>query len=59
MKVETILFGVIEIPDTKELVETELHRCKERFYISQTRYLQCRIDCLESELDQYRRTEDV
>lgn len=24
MKVETILFGVIEIPDTKELVETEL-----------------------------------
>lgn len=57
--VETVLFGKMKIPDTKDEILKELERCKARFLISPTRYLQTRINCLECALDEFRRLDDV
>lgn len=59
MVVNTILFGKIEIPDTKEKILEEIEICKKRYWNYPSRYLQAKIDALEEELDKYRREEDV
>ena len=58
MTVKTVLLGEMEIPDTKPEILLELERCKKRFLDVLTRYLQCRIDCLEEALDRFRRLEE-
>lgn len=60
MTVKTILFGEMNIPEEKADILLELDRCKKRFLDVPTRYLQCRIDCLEEALKRFRRLgEDV
>ena len=58
MTVKTILFGEMKIPDEKDSILWELERCKKRFLNVPTRYLQCRIECLEEALDRFRRIEE-
>lgn len=58
MTVKTILFGEMEIPEDKTGILLELERCKKQFLDVSTRYLQCRIDCLEEALDRFRRLEE-
>ncbi len=58
MTVKTILFGEMDIPEEKTEILFELARCKKRFLDVPTRYLQCRIDCLEEALDKFRRLEE-
>ena len=59
MEVETVLFGKIKLPDDKESIAKELDRCRNRFLISPTRYLQTKTDELEYALDTCRRLENV
>lgn len=59
MVVETILFGKIEIPDTKEEIMLQLEICKTNYWNHPSRYLLAKIDALEESLDMFRRTEDV
>ena len=59
MVVETILFGKIEIPDTKEEIMLQLEICKTNQWNHPSRYLLAKIDVLEEALDMFRRTEDV
>lgn len=59
MVVETILFGKIEIPDTKEEIMLQLEICKTNYWNYPSRYLLAKIDTLEEALDIFRRTEDV
>ena len=58
MKLKTILFGEMDIPEEKADILLELDRCKKRFLDVLTRCLQCRIDCLEEALDRFRRVEE-
>ena len=59
MVVKTILFGKIEIPDTKEEILSELGKCRTHFCNYPNRYTQAKIDALEEALDRFRRMEDV
>ena len=59
MVVETILFGKIEIPDTKEEIMLQLEIYKTNYWNHPSRYLLAKIDALEESLDMFRRTEDV
>lgn len=59
MVVETILFGKIEIPDTKEEIMLQLEICKTNYWNHPSRYALAKIDALEEALDMFRRTEDV
>ena len=59
MVVETILFGKIEIPYTKEEIMLQLEICKTNYWNHPSRYLLAKIDALEEALDMFRRTEDV
>lgn len=59
MEVDTVLFGKMQIPDDIKSINAEIERCKNRFYTRPTKYLQCRVDCLEEVLDLLRRDKDV
>lgn len=59
MVVESILFGKIEIPDTKEEIMLQLEIHKTNYWNHPSRYLLAKIDALEEALDMFRRTEDV
>lgn len=59
MLVETILFGKIEIPNTKEEIMLELEICKTNYNNYPSRYILAKIDTLEEALDMFRREEDV
>lgn len=59
MWVDTVLFGKIEIPNSKEEIEKELVLKKEQFLNYPCRYTQAIIDCLESELDERRKNTNV
>lgn len=59
MEVETILFGKMKMPNSKEALFVELERCRNRFLNAPTRYLQTKIDYLEYALDEFRRKGNV
>lgn len=56
---QTVLFGWIRIPDSREEITRELEQARESFVDCPTRYRQAVIDCLESALDDFRREADV
>lgn len=58
MKMETVLFGRIEIPEKKEEILLDLEQSKKRFMYRDSRKLQYRIDLLEEALDKFRRLEE-
>lgn len=64
MRRDTVLFGAMNFPDTREEIVQELKECREIFlecstYMLDVRFIQARIDELESILDEFRRSEDV
>lgn len=57
--VKTVMFGEMEIPDTRDEIIMELDRCRRGFLLYPSRHLQTKIDYLEYALDRFRREEDV
>lgn len=55
MKIETLLFGIIEIPNEERKIRQELMKCRRMFRTLPSRYMQAKIDCLEDAIDQLRR----
>ena len=59
MIIETVLYGKIETPNTKEEIQTELENEKKRLLDYYCGYRQARVDALEEALDRLRREHDV
>ncbi len=59
MIVDTLLFGKMEMPDTKDEIINQLEICKRQYANYPSRYKQAEIDTLEELLDRFRRDEDV
>lgn len=55
MKVNTLKFGKMNVPDEPNELMGELERCKERYMKHPTHYLQARIDAIEERIDRMRR----
>lgn len=59
MIIETLIFGKIEVPNTKNEIINRLENCRKQYINHPSRYKQAEIDALEEELDKFRRKENV
>lgn len=57
--VDTLLFGLVEIPETREDTASALDEARREFMVYPSRFRQAKIDALESALDRFRRSTDV
>lgn len=57
--VKTVMFGEMEISDTRDEIIMDPDRCRRGFLLYPSGYLQTKIDYLEYALDRFRREEDV
>lgn len=57
--VDTFLFGLVEIPETREDTASALDEARKEFMVYPSRFRQAKIDALEQALDRFRRITDV